>query len=196
MNPEDPLKVMKLFLDYGQDVNALAKDGLSIMFTCLFLKENQAETIRYLLENTRVDSQIRLTDDQPGLANQGESAMDMARRMATDEYASDHDIKKQEMLEVVAMLEEVTNSLTLFFCKPKDQPQLSTVFWTEQFVLEMALARGTFLRSTPRTLARGLFRRNVTRARPFLTVRSLQFLKPKKRNIKRSISLDLEHFQK
>jgi len=90
-NPEDQLEVLKLFLDNGQDMNAIGGSGQSILI--LFVSYNHMEAVKYLLKNTAIDLNAKLTKDLYGIkAYKGENALDFA--------------KKQHMDEIVAMLEK------------------------------------------------------------------------------------------
>ena len=48
-NPEDRLEVLKLFLDNGQDVNAIGQDGMSILHYCA--EYGWVEGVEYLLSH-------------------------------------------------------------------------------------------------------------------------------------------------
>ena len=89
--------MLKLFLGNGQEMNAVGNIGQSILITSVLHK--QKESIQYLLENTAVDSSLKLTEDIFSAdveAYKGETAIDIARR--------------EKMDDIVAMLEEVTIS--------------------------------------------------------------------------------------
>ena len=97
-NPDDRLRVLKLFLDNGQNVNAIGRYGMSILI--LFVGYNHIEAVKYLLDCTKIDFNIKLTEDWDlgGVgARAGDTALDIARKAKLD--------------EIVAMLEEVTASL-------------------------------------------------------------------------------------
>ena len=106
-NSEDRLAVLKLFLSNGQEINAVGSSGQSILITSVMYKHR--ESIQYLLENTAIDSSLKLTEDNssqnpfkraPGFrgveAYKGETSIDIARR--------------EKMDDIVAMLGEVTIS--------------------------------------------------------------------------------------
>ena len=104
--------MLKLFLSNGQKVNAIGNSGQSILIASVLYK--QKESIQYLLENTAIDSSLKLTEDISsedifsqnmfkralgfGGVNgyKGETAIDIARR--------------EKMDDIVAMLGEVTIS--------------------------------------------------------------------------------------
>ena len=92
MNPEDCLQVLKLFLQNGQNVNAIGGyGGQSILIKFVAYKHTQA--VKYLLDNTAIDLNIKLTEARKGV----DTALEIAKR--------------ENMKEIVAMLEKVTVAL-------------------------------------------------------------------------------------
>ena len=87
--------MLKLFLDFGQDVNAIGGKGRSILI--LFVVYKHTEAVKYLLGYKKIDLKNKVTGDwdYDGVQSyKGENALDIARR--------------EKMYEIVAMLEKVT----------------------------------------------------------------------------------------
>ena len=93
-NPEDRLKVLKLFLKNGQDVNAIGQSGQSILIRLVAYRER--ELIQHLLDHVRIDLNIKMTEGRT-IENvttyEDDTAVDIAKR--------------EEMNDIVAVFEEV-----------------------------------------------------------------------------------------
>ena len=89
--------MLKLFLENGQDVNAIGFRGVSILILCVLHKNT--EGIRHLLNNSQIDLNIKLTQ---AVSHEGVEAY-------ADERAIDI-AKREKMTEIIEMLEEVTTS--------------------------------------------------------------------------------------
>ena len=99
-NPKDWLEVIKLFVENGQDVNAIGFRGQSILIRCVAYRQN--ESVQYLLDHTPINLNIRMTRTysfDSVTAYAGDSALDIARR--------------ENMEDIVAILERVTFSMTI-----------------------------------------------------------------------------------
>ena len=84
-NKKVGLKILKLFLDAGLDINAVDDCGISVLhhasaFDC-------SNLVRFLLENTRIDVQLRILKYNRDF-KAGETALDVAQRKNFYEIAS------------------------------------------------------------------------------------------------------------
>ena len=94
--------MLKLFLDNGQNVNAIDEYGKTILMC--FVAYKNTEAVRILLGHKDIDLNIQLTEEEDfgGVSiYKGEAALDIARRGKMD--------------EIVAMLEKVTVVLRFYF---------------------------------------------------------------------------------
>lgn len=90
-NPEDQLELLKMFLDNEQDLNAIGGSGQSILI--LFVSYKHMEAVKYLLENTAIDVNVKLTKDSYNFklgikTYKDENALDIARRQKMDEIVA------------------------------------------------------------------------------------------------------------
>ena len=72
------MKILKLLLDADLDVNEVDDYGLSMLHRAVEL--NCSELVRFLLENTKMDAQLKVLKNYNAF-KVGETALDAAKRM-------------------------------------------------------------------------------------------------------------------
>ena len=97
-NPKERLDVLKMFVENGQNVNAIGYKGQSILIRCVGYKLK--DCVEYLLKNTVIDLDVKMAEDcnfrDDVSAKAGERAIDIARR--------------ENMKDIIALLEKVTSN--------------------------------------------------------------------------------------
>ena len=84
-NKQVGIKIIRLFLDAGLDINAVDDRGISVLHHATAL--DCSDLVRFLLENTRIDVQLRILKNHRDL-KAGETALDIAQRMNFYEIVS------------------------------------------------------------------------------------------------------------
>ena len=111
--PADQLAVLKLFVENGQNVNAIGFNGRSILMK--FVGFEHKEAVRYLLDKTAINLGLKLTGAvlmKGYTARAGESAIDIAKNMLKKMTgASEEDVGRiNNMEKIVEMLGKVTSN--------------------------------------------------------------------------------------
>ena len=80
-NSVNLLEVVKLFVENGQNINAVGRDGISMLIRCVLYK--QTKSVEYLLDNPQIDLEIKSKGRFGSgslLVKAGETALDVAKR--------------------------------------------------------------------------------------------------------------------